>query len=442
MYKPYRLFTQSVEPVWEWLLNKRLRQGKEHPQRVLEKKGITEKPRPKGALIWFHAASVGEAQSTLILIRKITEIYPKANILVTSGTLTSSQMMEKNLPKNAFHQFYPLDHPVWVKRFLEHWSPDLIFWMESELWPNMLYEIEQHSIPAILVNARLSDKSYRTWKLFPNFARDMLGTYTKILCQTPEDEQKFKTLGAIDCTTTDNLKYSSTPIPHDPNALKELMQSTSGRPMWLYASTHKGEEDLACTLHSTLKQIVPDLLTIVVPRHPERRDEIKEICEAHSLKIMFRSEEHKSPKSDTDIYIADTLGELGLFYRLTPIACIGRSFSDDGGGGHNPIEAAQLGCAILHGPHVQNLQDIFDEMDSAGAAIHLSTTEHFRETLLELLNDPQKTQELQRKALNLSKQKNTVIDIVMKAIMPIVDEALAIKAISGNVEKNDAKQNS
>lgn len=434
MYRTYRMLTLYSGTVLSFILNKRCKAGKENPERVLEKKGISYHTRPFGALLWIHAASVGEAQSALILVRRLTALNPNINILVTTGTLTSSQLMENRLPKNAFHQFFPLDHPKWVERFINHWHPNAVIWMESELWPNMLNEIRTNNIPAILVNAHMSDKSFSSWKKMKPLAKITLSAFSKILCQTDTDKTHFDQLGAKETIVTDNLKYSADTLGFNQDDLDALSLSIKDRPVWLYASTHKGEETLACDVHKTLKDQFPDLLTIVVPRHPDRRKEIIELCSAYDVKITFRGSDKALPDGNDDIYIVDTLGELGLFYSLTSIACIGRSFSDDGGGGHNPIEAAQLNCAILHGPNVQNLQDIFDDMDTDKAALCIRDPKHLCDTLSILLNDDNETAILQSAALEYSNKKTHIIEHIMSEIISTLENKASSKFLTTEIE--------
>ncbi|MGH1376716.1 MAG: 3-deoxy-D-manno-octulosonic acid transferase [Alphaproteobacteria bacterium] len=422
MYKIYKTLTYLSSPILHALLGYRLSNGKELASRVQEKKSIITLPRPHKKLIWFHAASVGEVQSTLIVIKKIETLYPNMAILVTTGTLTSAKLIEPKLPKQAFHQFYPLDHPTWVKRFLDHWRPDMVIWLESELWPNMLSQIKERDIPALLLNAHMSEKSYNTWKKFPSIINNMLMAFRHVLCQTQMDQQRYNELGAQQSYVTDNLKYSAMPLPVNTKSFSDLMEITKDRPIWLYASTHIPEEKIACEIHQRLKNKFPNLLTIIVPRHPERSAEIKEQCSAYELELCVRGEKHRLPAPTDDIYIADTLGELGLFYSLSSIACIGRSLSSDGGGGHNPIEAAQQECAILHGPNVQNLQQIFDEMHEENAAIQCNNIEELYKSLLDILSNPDKSKELQDNATAYAQKKNGVIDTVMKEIIPLLDE--------------------
>ncbi len=420
MYALYRQLTYMGGCLFALLLIIRKNKGRESTTRYIEKKAVISQKRPKGKLLWIHGASVGEAQSALILIKKIIKDYPNTNILITTGTLTSAQLMSKALPKNALHQFYPLDHPKWVKNFLNHWKPNAILWMESELWPNMLYEIRKSNIPAILVNARLSDKSFKIWKIFPKFSKNILSSFNKILCQTSKDKNKFDQIGAFKTIVTDNLKYSSAPLVFNKNDLGKIIKSIGNREIWLYASTHEGEEEIAHIIHKKLKKDFPKILTIIVPRHPERRDDIKNNCSLYNLKTTYRGVNKILPKNDDDIYVVDTLGELGLFYKISPIAVIGRSLSNDGGGGHNPIEAAQLNCAVIHGCNIQNLQQIYDNMDEEGAAIMVENSKQLYKTIKNLIKDKSELKKLESKALEFANKKTHVIDNVMKELEPVL----------------------
>lgn len=403
------------------ILNQRCRKGKEDPDRLGERMGVSGLKRPPGSLVWFHAASVGEAQSTLILIDAVRKQNKDLNILVTTGTVTSADLMRKRLPAGAMHQYYPFDHPQWVGRFLDHWQPDLAVWMESELWPNMLLALKDRGISAALVNARLSPKSFSRWRLAAEDAKTLLETFTVCLAQTQDDARFFRQLGARAVTVSDNLKYSAAPLPCDDGDLALLRSAIQNRPLWLYASTHAGEEDMACRLHSHLSKTIPGLLTIIAPRHPERRDDIVKICEKYGIRPVLRGENKAVPCPQDGLYIADTLGELGLFYRLAPLACIGRSFSNDGGGGHNPIEAAQLGCAVLHGPNVQNLSRIYEDMNTSGASIGLKNEADFQSSLERILKDKNELEALRNKSSGFAQGRAEVLKTVMGALAPLLE---------------------
>jgi 3-deoxy-D-manno-octulosonic-acid transferase len=414
----YETLMRAGTPALEGLLARRANMGKEDIGRIDERRGNASRPRPNGALAWVHAASVGEAQSTLILIDALSKAYPEINVLVTTGTVSSATLMVKRLPSFAFHQFVPIDHPVWTDRFLEHWKPDLVLWMESELWPNLLSGVKRRNIPAALINARLSDRSFNRWKLAKRFVGKILSSFTIIMTQTRRDENHYRALGAQNVVTTSNLKYSSAPLPFIAGALQDLKAQLGGRPVWVYASSHNGEEQISCRVHKRLKETLPNLLTIIVPRHIERRADIAKICEDARLSFTLRGENHTPPNAEDDIYIADTLGELGLFFTLAPIAIIGRSFSLDGGGGHNPIEAAQLNCAVLTGPNVQYQQQMFDDMFAEDAAIQVNSEEDLYETLRTLFTDQDALLTAQKNSAKFAEEKSHVIDVVLQNLAP------------------------
>jgi 3-deoxy-D-manno-octulosonic-acid transferase len=420
LLKLYESLTRAGKPFLEQFLKFRVMRGKEDPARLSERMGKAARVRPAGTLVWVHAASVGEAQSALILIDALGRRTKGINILVTTGTVTSAALMQKRLPSFAFHQYVPVDQPQWVKSFLDHWEPDLALWMESELWPNTLIALKNRNIPAALVNARLSDKSFANWMMAKNFAGAVIGCFSVIMAQTEKDAGHFRVLGAQNVIVTDNIKYSAAPLPHDEDALTALKVSTSERPVWVYASTHEGEEDLACRVHKSIKEGLPNLLTIIVPRHPDRRDDVADTCFKNSVKFRLRSDKLSLPAPDDDIYIADTLGELGLFYTLSPVAMIGRSFSNDGGGGHNPVEAAQLGCAVITGPNNQYQRQLYDDMQSDSAVIEVQNELELTSILEELLTHPHKLKAMQDKTSTFVSRKTHVIEGVMKELSPLL----------------------
>lgn len=414
----YKHISGNAGPFFNALLASRARKGLELPERLPERRGIAGKINPGPPLTWIHAASVGEAQSALILVARLREKNPGLHILMTTGTVSSAELMQKNLPPGVIHQFYPLDHPGWTKSFLDHWRPSLVLWMESELWPNMLAEIKKRSIPAVLVNARLSDRSFRRWSWVRSAAGEVLSAFKLILAQGETEAMRYKALGANAAIAAGNLKYGAAPLRFNENDLQTVTATIGTRPLWLYASSHKGEEALACRVHTALKNIFPDLLTVIVPRHPNRRDDIAQTCRAHNLNFIMRGEEKIMPAPGTDIYVADTFGELGLFYRLAPLAVIGRSFSDDGGGGHNPIEAAQLNCAVLYGPNVQYQKDLFAGMTAASAARPVKDESELTAAIQALLSSPDQCTALQRTGLEFVNTQGTVTDTVIHAIDP------------------------
>jgi 3-deoxy-D-manno-octulosonic-acid transferase len=379
----YRAATGFAEPLASTLLRRRLARGKEDADRLPERLGRPGRVRPKVAIIWIHAASVGESVSILPVIREITRIRPDACILVTTGTVTSSRLMCERLPENAFHQFVPVDTPGAVRAFLDYWKPSLALWVESELWPNMLHETRQRQIPLVLINARMSDKSFRGWMRAPLMAREMLGAFDLCLAQDESVAGKLTALGARRVETPGNLKLVGDPLPFDAHVLGGLRAAIGDRPCWLLASSHDGEEQLAAFTHRDLVRRIPGLLTLIVPRHPQRGQQV-----AQSLAPLFRVALRSAGETiaaDTEIYVADTIGELGVFYRLAPLAVIGGSFVPHGG--QNPLEPARLGVAVLSGPHIGNFRDIYRILVEAGGAEVLASNDQLTQRAGELLLD-------------------------------------------------------
>ena len=361
--RAYRLFSAAITPLTPLFLARRLRHGKEHGLRLPERRGVSVAARPLGPLVWLHGASVGELISVLPLIERVHA--REVNLLVTSGTVTSSGLAEQRLPRGVMHQFVPIDVPFFVRRFLDHWQPDLALFVESELWPNIIIETSRRGVPMILVNGRLSENSFRRWRYLPASIGNLLGRLDLCLARTPADAERLSELGARHVITTGDLKLDGPAPPADRGKLAALQRATAGRPLIAAASTHDGEEAAMIDAHQRLRATFPNLLTLIVPRHPERGLGVAEIARAAGLNVKLRSR-GELPDAATDIYVADTVGELGLIYRVAPIVFVGGSLVRHGG--QNPIEPAKLGAAILHGPHVWNFADIYAALDHAHGA--------------------------------------------------------------------------
>ena len=361
--RTYRLLMRAAAPLAPMLLSYRLKRGKEHARRLGERRGETSIPRPSGPLVWLHGASVGEITAVLPLIERIHG--RGLNVLVTSGTVTSASVAEKRLPPGVIHQFAPLDTPQFAARFLNHWKPDLGLFVESDLWPSMITTASERGVPLILVNGRLSERSFNRWRVFPRTIGALLRCFDLCLAQSTDDGARYAGLGAPRITTSGNLKLDVDAPPADAAKLAALSEAIGGRPVIAAASTHPGEEAEVIDAHRRLKHSFPGLLTLVAPRHPERGQGIADIAKVSGLTAMLRSRD-QLPRASTDIYVADTMGELGLVYRLAPIVFMGGSLVSHGG--QNPIEAIKLGAAVLHGPHVANFAEIYAALDAAGGA--------------------------------------------------------------------------
>ncbi|MET0744529.1 MAG: 3-deoxy-D-manno-octulosonic acid transferase [Microvirga sp.] len=414
----YRRATALLEPAVLGLLYWRQRKGLEERTRLGERRGHPGRERPQGHLAWVHGASVGETLSLIPVIDRLTE--RGLSVLVTSGTRTSAGLIARRLPPGAFHQFVPLDVPRYLRRFLDHWRPDLTLVAESEIWPNTVLELDQRGIPLILVNGRMSDRSFRRWLRLPRIIGSLLERFALCLAQSPQDAERLARLGAARVVMAGNLKFDVSPPPADPRAVAQLSGCLAGRPVWLAASTHPGEEAIAVSVHRTLAQRFPNLVTIIAPRHPHRGDEIAAMARRAGLSAGQRSQ-GIPPDGATDIYVADTMGEMGLFYRLCPIVLVGGTLVPVGG--HNPIEAAKLGGAILHGPHVHNAREIYAAIDDAHGALMVQDADGLARALDALLRDPSLTRAMARTATEVVNGLGGAVDRTMQSIEPFIVQA-------------------
>jgi 3-deoxy-D-manno-octulosonic-acid transferase len=379
----YRLAGRAAVPLMPIALSWRARQGKEDRARLGERFGRAGRPRPAGRLAWIHAASVGETNAILPLIGRIVE--GGFSVVFTSVTPTSADIAARRLPRGACHQFAPLDAPPLIGRFLDHWRPDLALFVESELWPTTIVRLAAADIPQILVNARLSERSFRGWRRLGGVARSIFGRIPLCLAQSAQDAERYTVLGTRRVEVTGNLKFDAPAPGVDAKLLQEFRDAIGRRPVWVAASTHTGEEAIVAEAHVILQARFGDLLTIIVPRHPARGDEIQSELAARGMRTAQRSRAEKIDGT-TEIYIADSLGELGLFYRVAPISFLGGSLIPHGG--QNPIEPVRLGSAVLHGPHVHNFSDIYATIDGVGEAPPVADAGRLADVIAGFLDDP------------------------------------------------------
>ena len=413
----YRVVTSLLAPFAGLLLSYRLRKGKEDASRLDERRGLSDYARPDGPLIWLHGASVGETLSLLPLIERLTQAGLRA--LVTSGTVTSAELMARRLPPGAIHQFAPLDTPVFTRRFFAHWRPDLGLIAESELWPNMILEGFRAQVPMAMVNARMSPRSFRRWTRAPDFIGALLGRIEMSLAQSEGDSERLLALGARAAPVMGNLKYDAPAPPVDRQELAELAGLTSGRQIWIASSTHDGEEEIAAEAHRRVAAEFPDVLTLIAPRHPHRGDAIRARLEAMGLATALRSRGER-PGRETAIYICDTIGELGLFYRLSGVVFVGKSLTSSGG--QNPIEPAKLGSAILHGPNVGNFADVFALLDQGGGAMQVGGAEDIARQLRLLFGDAGRLRAMARAAASVVEAQAGAADRALAMLGPRLEE--------------------
>ncbi|MFN3931666.1 MAG: 3-deoxy-D-manno-octulosonic acid transferase [Brevundimonas sp.] len=361
----YRLLTRLIEPLAPRLLDARAKQGKEDPARVDERLGFASVARPAGDLVWLHGVSVGETLSLLPLVERLRERRPDLTVLVTSGTLTSATLLASRLPIGVIHQFAPVDTPGAVRAFLDHWRPAAAVFVESELWPNLILAARRREVRLVLASARITEKTADGWRRVPGAARQVLTAFDRILPQDEASAARLESLGArIDGHV--NLKLAGAAPPHDPGAFTRLSAAIGDRPVVVAASTHDGEE---IALVRALDRLADRLCLILVPRHPERRGDIAAALSRDGYRFALRSD-GREPDRETDLYVADTLGEMGLFLRLAEVVVMGGSFSaaleKPPVGGHNPLEPARLGKPAVTGPDMSNWAAITDALVAAG----------------------------------------------------------------------------
>jgi len=386
----YRFLTFLAAPFLRLSLRRRAARGREDKARLRERFGHASLKRPPGPLVWVHAASVGETNSVLALIEDILTSRPAQNILLTTGTLTSATIVARfqsahgDLRKRLKHQYVPLDRTAWNRRFLSHWQPDAAFWVESEIWPNMVEACAAHQIPLVMLNGRLSPRSFRRWQRVGKTARHLLGRFSVLTAQDDITAARLEMLGLGAVARPGNLKLDAPPPAADKKMLSDLQKAIGERPHWLAASTHPGEEEQLATAHQMIGETSDNLLTIIVPRHPERGDKIVTMLRTAGHKVGQRSK-GDMPDDTMAFYVMDTLGEMGLAYRLNHIVFIGGTLVPHGG--QNPFEAAQLDCAILHGPYIANFESLLADLTARLAAAEIADAATLATQVSALLNN-------------------------------------------------------
>ena len=378
----YRLGGQLLNPLLPLLLERRAKRGLEDRARRGERLGIAGAPAPDGDVIWVHAASVGETNAVLPLIERLAA--DGWSIVMTTVTVTGGKIAADRLPQGVVHQFAPVDVRPYVRGFLDHWRPRLAVFVESEVWPVTTDELARRSVPHVIVNGHMSQRSFERWRRFGGAARRVFGRIKLVLAQTDADAMRMRELGAPKIEIVGNLKLDAPPLAANENEVAALHAELDGRPVWLAASTHPGEDDVVVAAHGKLAADMPGLLTIIVPRHPDRGAAIANMVESKGIAVSRRSV--GEPLQPTDgIYVADTLGELGLFFRVVGVAFVGGSLVPVGG--HNPVEPAALGTAIIHGPHTQNFAPIYEALRGAGGTVEVRNAEQLATEARRLVGD-------------------------------------------------------
>ncbi len=413
--KAWRLLTRLLSPLAPLLLRERAARGKEDWARLNERLGLSGLPRPEGRLVWVHGASVGESLSALPLLQRLQQ-SSNIHVLVTSGTVTSAAMMSQRLPAGAVHQFVPLDTPSAVTRFLDHWKPDVGLFVESDLWPNLLLAAKARGVRLALVNARISAASAERWRRARKSITALLSTFDLVLAQDEEIATRFTKLGARNVEAVGSLKADAPPLAADEEALAQLRQAIGDRPVLLAAQTHPGEDETVLPAHDLLRTEFPDLLTILVPRHTARGADLEMLCGARHA---VRRSTGDQITAEVAIYIADTMGEMGLFYRLAPFCFLGGTLVPLGG--HNALEPAQLHCAVLAGPHTQNAPRAFDAVLNAQGFGRIASSADLAREAARLLGDANAAREAGEAAARGAASQSGAVDRTLQALKCLFD---------------------
>lgn len=423
LFRLYRLATRALLPLAWSVVARKLRRHGVSPQRMHERLGHASLPRPDRPMVWFHAASVGESLSVLTLIDRLGARLPQVGFLITSGTATSADLIGKRLPPRTRHQFAPLDAPGPVARFLDHWRPVAGVFVESELWPVTLVAARATGARLALVNARLSKKSRRGWARRPATAGYLLRQFDLIVTQNAEMADSLAALGADPgrLRPGSNLKAASAPLPVDRATLATMRGALQDRPVWIASSTHDGEEEIVLDAQRRLAGDHPDLCLVLVPRHPERGDAVEKLVRNAGLSVARRSR-GEVPAPDIQVYLADTLGETGTWYALSPLVFLGGSLHPVGG--HNPFEPAQAGAAVITGPGYHNFAETYAPLIAAGGAVEVADGAGLAQAVARWLDDPQAVAAARRAAGALVADRQSALDT-------LVDDLCAALALEG-----------
>ena len=417
MYFWYKFFTYLFYPFAPFYLYFRKLRKKEDFIRYKEKLSKINIPRDNGFLIWFHIASIGEAMSILSLIENCIEEKKIDKILLTSITLSSGKILEKKFSQNTkvIHQFLPLDIPILTKKFLEHWRPNLSIFIDSEIWPNLILQINEKKIPLLLINGRITKKTFNRWKLIINFAKKIFGKFDLCLASNKESENFLKILGAKNIKNHGNLKFAQSKKNLSNKLDVSLLNKIKNRKIWCAASTHPTEEVLCAKSHLKIKKNFSNVLTIIIPRHIDRAAKIDtELSNLH-LKVAFYSKLDQLDES-TDILIIDSYGESLKFYNISKYVFLGKSLSKSliMNSGQNPIEPARLGCKIFHGPNVTNFIEIYEYLKTLGVTKKVNNSDELSLSLVEeFKEDKAKNDEISAKIQNYGQNifNNVIIEL-------------------------------
>ena len=383
MLNLYRLLINLVLLISPLIIILRLIKKKEHPIRFKEKFCFFPIKRGNGKLVWFHGSSVGEILSIIPLVEKLEKNKSIKKILITSSTLSSSKVLTKFKLKKTVHQFFPIDANFLTKKFLDYWNPAIAIFVESEIWPNMLINVKKKSIPLVLLNARITKESYKKWKMISLLSKFLFESFDISFPQNHETKKYLNSLGVKKIKFLGNLKFSESKTQKNSALNKNIEKTFKSRKIWCAVSTHNGEEKICAEAHQKLKKKYKKLLTVIIPRHVHRVNNIYKEVNNMGFKVQIHSKKSKI-KKDTDIYLVDTYGETKSFFKICNTVFLGGSIVNHGG--QNPLEPARLGCKILHGPNIQNFTEVYRLLNKENLSFKFYNTNQLAKSVAQSLN--------------------------------------------------------
>jgi 3-deoxy-D-manno-octulosonic-acid transferase len=426
--RAYRMLTRLARPAAPYILRMRERKGKEDPLRLGERLGHASIRRPDGPVAWVHAASVGETSAVLPVIARLTALHPRLTVLLTTGTVTSARFAAGRLGDSILHQYVPLDEPSFVAAFLDHWRPSVGIFTEQEVWPNLVLAATARAIPLALVNARMSDRSFDRWLRHSSLASALFSRFDIVLAQNEHLARRFEQIGAPNVMAVGNLKIDAPPPPVDADMLAALDGALGGSPRMVAASTHEGEEQIILQAHVAARRQIDGFVTLIAPRHPERGAAVAEAASALGLTVRRRSL-GELPDAGSDIYVVDTIGELGTLYAASPVAFIGGSLIPHGG--QNPIEAVHHDAAVLTGPSTHNFSDAYNALFAVNGAVQIHVADELVAAVVDLAAHPGRSATMRENARGALRMLSGALERTIAAISPLLPGGAAGRAVAG-----------
>lgn len=423
----YRLLTMAFCPFVPLFLKWRLRRGKEDADRLEERRGGASCGRPQGALIWFHTASVGESVAVLALVKHILKSHPKLNILVTSGTVTSANILSQRLPRGAIHQFIPVDTPQYVDRFLNHWTPDMAIFVESEIWPNLIERSHKRGICLALINARMSKASEQQWQRFYGLIRYLSNMFHCVLSASQNDGARLQRLGFNAPRAMGNIKLFADPLPYDESLVDLVHNALAGRTLWAGTCLHAEDDAIVIAAHQAVLAAIPNSVVIMAPRHPERADDLQKQCEAQGwsiVRLYTETNEMVNPEHlrQADVILVDVVGRMGDVYALIPVVYLGGGFAHRGG--HNPMEPLRQGCVVVQGRDTANCSDAVALLETHKLGVRAYTPSQVNTAVVDFLTHPDRIVHQVDKAQTVCQSLYYILQDTADVLIPLIEQSM------------------